>query len=99
MWRFVALVKTDFSAERIASIIGMKRISKLGTLAVLSNWSTLRRNSYIPEDDILHGHRRENLKSYKMWTQFNERFGKFLVNIELPGCNVRRNFSYCKWSF
>jgi hypothetical protein len=24
---------------------------------------------YITEDDILHSHRRENLKSYKLWTE------------------------------
>jgi hypothetical protein len=38
----VALVRTDISQERIHSIIRMKRIGKLGMLAVTSNWSTLR---------------------------------------------------------
>jgi hypothetical protein len=38
MWRRVALVRTDVSEERIASIIRMTRIGKLGTtLAVASN--------------------------------------------------------------
>jgi hypothetical protein len=101
--RRVPLVKTDVSEACIASFIRMTRIGELGTLAVTSNRSTLRRNMcsvlwllvtakvlsspiltlmmetirssktsvltrvtrrHIPEDDFLHSHRRENLKSY-----------------------------------
>jgi hypothetical protein len=41
------VVRTDISKERIASIIRVTRIGELGiTLAVISNPSTLRRNSY-----------------------------------------------------
>jgi hypothetical protein len=41
----VALVRTDFSVERSASITGIKRIDELGTmLAVNKNRLTLRRN-------------------------------------------------------
>jgi hypothetical protein len=40
----VALVRTDVLEERIASIISVTRIGKLGTLAVANNRSTLRRN-------------------------------------------------------
>jgi hypothetical protein len=71
MLRHVALVKTDVSEERSASIISVTRIDELGKmLAVTSNRRTLRRNTItatwrnIPEDDILHSHRREKLKSY-----------------------------------
>jgi hypothetical protein len=50
MWRRVALVRTDVSEERIASIIGVERIGELGTtLAVTSNWSTLQIN---PDDGV-----------------------------------------------
>jgi hypothetical protein len=35
----MAVVRTDVSEERIASIIRVKRISELGTLAVTSNRS------------------------------------------------------------
>jgi hypothetical protein len=60
----VALVRTDISEELSASFIRVTRIDKLRTtLAVTSNRRTLRRN--IPEDAILHSHRRENLKSSK----------------------------------
>jgi hypothetical protein len=40
-----ALVITDVSGERIASIIKMVRIGELGTLAMTSNRRNLRRNS------------------------------------------------------
>jgi hypothetical protein len=39
MWRRIALVRTDVSEDRIASVIRVKRISELGTLAVSSNRS------------------------------------------------------------
>jgi hypothetical protein len=69
----VALVRTDVSEELGASFIRVTRIGEVGTtLAVTSNRRTLRRNTNIlvissrrniPEDTILHSHRRENLKS------------------------------------
>jgi hypothetical protein len=43
MWRRVALVGTDVSAERISTIFRAERISELGTLAATMNWSTLTR--------------------------------------------------------
>jgi hypothetical protein len=64
----VTLVRTDVTEEFSASFIRVTRIGELGTLAVTSNRRTrrltraTRRN--IPEDGILHSHRRENLKSY-----------------------------------
>jgi hypothetical protein len=62
----VALVRTDVSEESSASFIRVTKIGELGTtLAATSNRRTLRRLRNIPEDDILHSHRRENLKSYK----------------------------------
>jgi hypothetical protein len=39
MLRHVALVRTDVSEERSASIIRMTRIGKLGTSAVTSNYT------------------------------------------------------------
>jgi hypothetical protein len=53
--RRVALVRTNFSEELSASIIRVIRIGELGTLA----------ETNIPENVILHSHRRENLKSYQ----------------------------------
>jgi hypothetical protein len=53
MLHCVALVRTDVSEECIASIIRVMRIGE-------------RRN--IPDDGILHSHRRGNLKYYKALT-------------------------------
>jgi hypothetical protein len=70
----VTLVRTDVSEKLSASFIRVTRIVELGTLAVISNRRTLRRNTKylltipirrnITEDAILHSHFRENLKSY-----------------------------------
>jgi hypothetical protein len=110
----VDLVRTDVSEERNTSIIRVKRIGELGTLAVTSNGSTLRRTTKLlvhanvgpsssilftlmmealcssemavltrttrrnlPEDDILHSNRRENLKYYTSvtgWTLQRRRY-------------------------
>jgi hypothetical protein len=45
MSRRVALVRTDFSEERIASITKVERISTIETSAVTGNRSTLQRNT------------------------------------------------------
>jgi hypothetical protein len=73
MLRRVAPVRTDFSEELRFSFIRVTRIGELGTtLAVTSNRRTLRRNTKcnIPEDTILHSHRRENLKFYMIMPSF-----------------------------
>jgi hypothetical protein len=60
--RRVIVVRTDVSEEPGASFIRATRIGEVGTTqAATSNRRTLRN---IPEDTILHSHRRENLKSY-----------------------------------
>jgi uncharacterized membrane protein len=41
----VALVTANVSEERISSIIRVTRIDELGSLAVTSNWSSLRRTT------------------------------------------------------
>jgi hypothetical protein len=70
MLRRVALVRTDVSEKLSASFIRVTGIGELGTmLAVTSNQRTLQRITRatwrnIPEDTILHSHRREHLKSY-----------------------------------
>jgi hypothetical protein len=85
MFRRVALVRTDVSEELSGSFIRMKRIGELRkTLALTNNRRTLRRNTSvptratwrnIPEDAILHSHRRENFKSHTVsnafWTARN----------------------------
>jgi hypothetical protein len=87
MLRRVVLVRTDVLEELSASINRVTRIGELGTtLAVTSNLRALRRNTKyfkeyiqsttrrnIPEDAIVHSHRRENLKSYIV-TTYRSRF-------------------------
>jgi hypothetical protein len=58
----VALVRTDVSEESSAPIIKETRIGEPGTtLAVTNNRSTPRNT---PEDDMLHTHGHDKLKSY-----------------------------------
>jgi hypothetical protein len=60
MLRRVALVRTDISNERSHSIFKVTRIGELGTIFSSNGFTrTTRRN--IPEDNILHSHRRGNL--------------------------------------
>jgi hypothetical protein len=71
MLRLVAFVRTDVSEELSASFIRATRIGGLGTLAITSNRRTrceeIQNTLHnIPEDAILHSHRRENLISYKI---------------------------------
>jgi hypothetical protein len=46
MLRRVALVRTEGSEELSASFMRVTRIDELGTLAVISNRHTLRRNTF-----------------------------------------------------
>jgi hypothetical protein len=78
----VALVRTNVSEERSASIIMMTLI-----MGAISSSETsvltraIRRN--IPEDVILHSHRRENLRSYKDWISLRHSFktSLYILNI------------------
>jgi hypothetical protein len=75
--RRVARVRNDVSVEHGASINRGTKNGGLGTTqAATSNRRTLRRNTKSvltrasrrnnPEDTMLHSHRRENLKSYRI---------------------------------
>jgi hypothetical protein len=72
MLRRVTLVRTDVSEELSASIIKVTKHGELGAYPQLAidarcdETLVLRRATRcnIPEDGILHNHRRENLKSY-----------------------------------
>jgi hypothetical protein len=63
------LLRTDVSEELSASFIRVTRIGELGTtLAVTSNWRTLRRNTwYIPEDAILQDIPSCFFRNFKNW--------------------------------
>jgi hypothetical protein len=97
MLRSVALVGIDVSEELSASSIRVTRIGEPGTtLAVTSNLMEAQSSSEtsvltritlrnIPEDTILHSHRRENLKSY-----MRQRFRQKTHNCVL--CGSRRKY-------
>jgi hypothetical protein len=69
MLRRVALVRTDVSEELSASFIGVILVTLMIEALSSSEKSVLIRATWrnIPEDDILHSHRDENLKSYKVF--------------------------------
>jgi hypothetical protein len=74
MLRRVDLVRIDVSEEPSSSFIKVTRIGELGTTqAATSNRRTLRRTTNIPEDTILHSHRRENVKSYTILAKIARR--------------------------
>jgi hypothetical protein len=59
----VALVRTDVTEERSASILRVTRIVELRYFVTSVLTRATQRN--IPEDGILRSHRRENIKSLK----------------------------------
>jgi hypothetical protein len=76
MWRRVDLVWIDVSEERIASIFRVqKSVSEEPAWAVGCSHQSVHTRStghHIPEDGILHSHRRENLKSYNPLCSFGD---------------------------
>jgi hypothetical protein len=58
----VALVKTDVSEERVASILFTLMMVATRSSETLVLIRAIQR--HIPEDDILHSNRRETFKSY-----------------------------------
>jgi hypothetical protein len=80
MWRRIDLVRADISEERIASIFRVEQSASEepawagGCRQSVHTRSTRR---HIPEDGILHSHRRKNLKSYKALKQFrNQQYNR-----------------------
>jgi hypothetical protein len=61
MRRRVALVRTDVSEVRIQLLVAANVSSSLNLFNLVLTRATLR---HIPEDGIVHGRRRENLKSF-----------------------------------
>jgi hypothetical protein len=91
MWYSVRLVRTDVSEENISSIFSVTRMNELGTLAVTSNWSTLRgtraTRRHIPEDGVLHSHRRDNLKSLTLF-MIHLNVSVFMNIVRMRTCEV-----------
>jgi hypothetical protein len=65
MWRLLDMLLTDVSEERIASIFRATRSSETSV-------NKISTRSHIPEEGILHSHRRDNLKSYIIFPIFGE---------------------------
>jgi ribosomal protein S9 len=68
MYRRVALVKTDVSEELSASVIRVILVTLMKEALRSSETSVLTRDTRrnIPEDTILHSHRRKKFKSYSL---------------------------------
>jgi hypothetical protein len=66
--RRVALVITDVSEELSASILVTLMMEALSSSEMSVLTRATRRN--VPEDGVLHSHRRENQKSYKVLQTF-----------------------------
>jgi hypothetical protein len=73
MWRLVDLVWTDVSEERIASIFRVEKSASEEPAWAGGCSHTRSTRRQIPEDSILHSHRREHLKSYiiNAWLKFS----------------------------
>jgi hypothetical protein len=67
MWRSVDLVLADVSEERSSETAG----------------DTIATRGHVPEDGILHSHRRENLKSYIVFL-YGETTHRHLRRLETP---------------
>jgi hypothetical protein len=94
MWHRVAVVWTDISKEHIASIFSLR--TAITWLPVISCYSpalkmeamrfsetsvqTRATRCCISEDDILHSHRRETLKSYMLF-HVKKKKSKILTNV------------------
>jgi hypothetical protein len=63
--RRVALVRTNVSEEPGAAFITRLKEAPGSTETLVIKRATRRNN---PEDTILHSHRRENIKSYKLYS-------------------------------
>jgi hypothetical protein len=92
MLRHMALLRTDVSEKSIANVVPSSLILVTLMMEVIrsSETSDLTRATcrYIQEDDILHSHRRENLKSYIALT------GWALYRRRNISCEVRTGFLY-----
>jgi hypothetical protein len=64
IWRHVARVGTDVSEERIASLMNEEICSSGTSVLTRATWR------HIPEDDALHSHHRDNLKSCMQYIPF-----------------------------
>jgi hypothetical protein len=78
MWRRIGVVRADVSEEHVASIFnGINNVLSLlfssalnmeGACSYETSVLTRPTRRHIPEEGILHNHRRENLKSYNALT-------------------------------
>jgi hypothetical protein len=67
IWRHVILVRTDVSVAATCSLYSRRDSSALKMEAIRSSETSVLTKAtrrQIPEDDFIHSHRRENLKSY-----------------------------------
>jgi hypothetical protein len=88
MWRVVGVLKIDVSEKRVAQIFRIEEITRARKRPRSYETSVFTRltRRHIPEDSILHNHRREKLRCYKFFIYNVSKVRGCISPISCPFC-------------